>query len=329
MVGRSIRLVLGRTISAALRAACLLLLLVGCQPSEAKPLRIAVLPVLDVLPLYVAEAEGYFAEQGVAVEFVPVASAAERDQLLQAGQVDGVITDLVALALYNRDEPRVTAVRYAMTPTSEHAQFRILAAPKLGITTPDELHGAAIGVSKGTVIEYVTQRLLAAEGIAAEEVALVSVPKIADRMALLTAGELTAATLPEPLASLAMQQGAAPVIDDTLYPGVDSSSAVSCSVYAFRRATLAAQPAAVRGVMIAVQRASEAINADPRRWQDLLIEKDLLPQPLADAFPAPEYPGNEAPTPSQFQDVVRWLQTTGALTDAPTYAASVTTDFVE
>jgi NitT/TauT family transport system substrate-binding protein len=329
MVGRSIRLVLGRTISAALRAACLLLLLVGCQPSEAKPLRIAVLPILDALPLYVAEAEGYFAEQGVAVEFVPVASAAERDQLLQAGQVDGVITDLVALALYNRDEPRVAAVRYAMTPTSEHAQFRILAAPNLGITTPDELHGAAIGVSKGTVIEYVTQRLLAAEGISAEEVALVAVPKIPDRMALLTAGELTAATLPEPLASLAMQQGAVAVIDDTLYPGVDNNSAVSCSIYAFRQATLEAQPAAVRAVMAAVQRASAAINAEPSRWQDLLVEKDLLPQPLAGAFPVPHYPGDELPTPSQFQDVVRWLQTTGALTDAPTYEASVTTDFVK
>ena len=329
MVGRSIRLVLGRTISAALRAACLLLLLAGCQPPATQPLRIAVLPILDTLPLYVAEAEGYFAEQGVAVEFVPVASAAERDQLLQAGQVDGVITDLVALALYNRDAPRVAAVRYAMTPTSEHAQFRILAAPNLGVATPDELHGAAIGVSKGTVVEYVTQRLLAAEGIAAAEVALVAVPKIADRMALLTAGELTAATLPEPLASLAMQQGAVAVLDDTLYPGVDSSSSLSCSVYAFRQAALEAQPAAVRGVMAAVQRASEAINADPRRWQDLLIEKDLLPQPLAGAFPVPHYPGNEAPTPSQFQDVVRWLQTTGALTDAPTYEASVTTDFVE
>ena len=58
MVGRSIRLVLGRTISAALRAACLLLLLAGCQPPATQPLRIAVLPILDTLPLYVAEAEG-------------------------------------------------------------------------------------------------------------------------------------------------------------------------------------------------------------------------------------------------------------------------------
>ncbi len=94
----------------------------GCQAKGGGPLRIAVLPILDTLPMYVAEAEGYFAEQGVAVEFVVAASAAERDQLLQAGQVDGIITDLVALALYNRVETRVIAVRYAMVPTPDFAQ---------------------------------------------------------------------------------------------------------------------------------------------------------------------------------------------------------------
>ena len=49
-------------------------------------LKIAVLPIIDTLPMYVAEAEGLFAKHGVTVEFIPVASAPERDQLLAAGQ---------------------------------------------------------------------------------------------------------------------------------------------------------------------------------------------------------------------------------------------------
>ena len=108
----------------------ILLSLAGCvgETAEAGTLRIAVLPILDTLPMYVAEAEGYFAEQGVMVEFVIAASAAERDQLLQAGQVDGFITDLVALALCNQDEARVIATRYAMVPTPGFAQFRVMAS---------------------------------------------------------------------------------------------------------------------------------------------------------------------------------------------------------
>ncbi|MDF1513816.1 MAG: ABC transporter substrate-binding protein, partial [Anaerolineae bacterium] len=91
----------------------LILILAGCESNrETRTLRIAVLPILDTLPLYVAEAEGFFDRYGLTVEFIPAASAAERDQLLQAGQVDGVISDLVALAFYNRDQLTVTAIRY-------------------------------------------------------------------------------------------------------------------------------------------------------------------------------------------------------------------------
>ena len=39
----------------------------------------AVLPILDTLPMYVAQQEGLFEQNGVQVEFIPVASGAERD----------------------------------------------------------------------------------------------------------------------------------------------------------------------------------------------------------------------------------------------------------
>jgi NitT/TauT family transport system substrate-binding protein len=296
----------------------LTLTLTSCgQETEPASLRVAVLPILDTLPVYVAAEEGLFAAQGVAVEFVTAASAAERDQLLQAGKVDATITDLVALALYNRDATRVVAVRYAMTPTPQFAQFRVLASEQSGITTVDELTGVPIGISEGTVIEYVTERLLEAEGLSSDAIQTLGVPKIPDRMALLDSGELQAATLPEPLGSLAMQKGAVAVVDDTEHPDV------SCSVYAFRKDLVDAQPEAVRGFLAAVAQASTAINADKDRWSDLLAEKNLVPEPLLDAYELPDYPGNHIPTEAQFTDAAAWLQATDRLQEAPSYAASV------
>ncbi len=291
--------------------------LAGCRKPEAGALRIAVLPILDTLPLYVAEAEGYFAAQGIAVEFIPAASAAERDQLLQAGQIDGFITDLVALALYNRESPQVVAVRYAMVPTADFAQFRVLAANKSGITTVEGLRGVPIGVSEGTVIEYVTHRLLEAEGLPSDAITTLAVPKIPERMALLDAGELRAATLPEPLASLAMQQGAMVIADDTRHPEI------ACSLYAFRKEIIDQQPQTVRAFIAAIDKASASINADKSRWSDLLTEKGLVPAPLAGAYTLPNYPANAIPTEAQFADAVAWLQATGRLSTAPTYKDSV------
>ena len=293
------------------------ILLSGCRQPESRALRIAVLPILDTLPLYVAEAEGYFATQGVIVDLIPAASAAERDQLLQAGQIDGFITDLVALALYNRDVTQVVAVRYAMVPTVDFAQFRVLAAAQSGIITVEDLRGIPIGVSEGTVIEYVTYRLLEAEGLPTEAIATLAVPKIPDRMALLGAGEIAAATLPEPLASLAMQQGAVVIADDTRHPEV------SCSVYAFGKDVIDQQPQTVRAFLAAIDEASNAINTDKSRWSDLLTAKGLVPAPLAGTYTLPDYPADAVPTEGQFADAITWLQATGRLTTAPAYGDSV------
>ena len=293
------------------------LLLAGCRGGRAAeapaPLRFAVLPILDTLPIYVAEAEGYFEAEGVAVTLVPASSAGERDQLLQAGQVDGVITDLVALSLYNREVTRVIAVRYAMTPTAEFAQFRLLAAPGSGISEPADLRGVPIGVSECTVIEYVTTKLLLAEGLGADEIVTLGVPRIPERMALLSAGELQAATLPEPLASLAIQQGATLIIDDRVHPEV------SGSFYAFTSGTVRTREADVDRFLRAIDRAGTAINADKTRWDSLLTEQALVPEPLTGSYLLPDYPTGGLPTEAQFADVVEWLQAAVRLGKGPAY----------
>lgn len=301
----------------------LLLVPAGCGGrTESDTLRIGVLPILDTLPMYVAEQEGAFERHGVRVQFIPAASAAERDQLVQTGNVDGIITDLVAMALYNRDAPRMIAVRYAMTPTPDFAQFRVMASRQSRISKAEELAGVHIGISEGTVIEYVTDRMLAAEGLLPHQIETLAVPKIPDRMALLRSGELVAATLPEPLASLVLQEGARVVVDDR------GHLSASCSVYAFRQETVEDQPEAVRGFLTAVSEASQAINEDKTRWSDLLAEKNLVPQPLIGSYELPDYPGDRPPTEAQFTDAVAWLQETGRLSESPSYADAVDATFL-
>ena len=220
-------------------------------------------------------------------------------------------------------QQQVVAVRYAMVPTADFAQFRILAAGQSGITSVDELRGVPIGISEGTVIEYVTHKLLEAEGLPKADIATLAVPKIPDRMALLGAGEIEAATLPEPLASLAMQQGAVVVVDDTRYPEV------SCSVFAFRKDVVDAQPKTVRGFLAAVEEASAAINADKGRWSDLLSENGLVPPPLMGTYELPDYPAAAVPTAAQFDDVVAWLQETGRIETSPVYNEVVDATFLK
>lgn len=299
--------------------------LTGCAPKPTAPVtvRVGVLPILDTLPLYVAEAQGYFTQEALNVELIPVASAAERDQLLQAGQLDATISDLVALTLANQDVIRLVAVRTAMVATANYPQFRLLVPGTSTWQTPQDLRDVAIGVSQGTVIEYVTTRLLQHAGLSDADIVTTAVPKISDRMTLLQSGELDAATLPEPLASLAVQQGARVLLDDT------SAPQYSTSVYVFDAAFLKAHPEAVRAFLRAIQKATQDINTDKTRWSDLLSAKKLVPTPVLGSYELPDYPDAGVPTVNQLQDVADWLTRKGLLKHPPVYTNIVKSDWLK
>jgi len=280
-------------------------------------LKIAVLPIIDTLPMYVAQQEGLFAKYGVNVEFVPVASAPERDQLLAAGQADGAVNETLADMLFNKDTIQMQAVRYALRHTAGHGHFFILASAKSGITTPDGLKGVEIGVSQGTIIEYVTERLLQSAGLTADQIKTIAVPKIPDRMALLASGELKAGVLPDPLASLAVGQGAVIVADDSTHPEF------GFSVISFRKAVIDANPEAIKGFLAAIEEATALLNADAAKYANLLSDQKLVPPPLIGKFQVPPFPIAGVPTEAEWNDALAWAKGKGMLTVDVSYADSV------
>jgi len=293
-------------------------------PTSAGPtsIKIATLPILDNLPMYVAQQEGLFVANNVNVEFIPVGSAAERDQVIVAEQADGMINETISTLLYNKDKPQVQIVRFARTATPEASQYSILASGQSEIKSPDDLKGVEIGVSEGTIIQYITHRLLQAEGLTLDEIKTIAVPKIADRMALLGSGELKAATLPDPLSSLAIQQGATIVIDDTSHPEYGYST------YAFVIPFIEKNPEAVRGFLKAIEEASEMINADPTRWENLLTEQQLVPTSLIGSYKIPPFPTASVPSESQWQDALAWAKDNGLVEAEVAYTDSVNASFL-
>lgn len=300
--------------------------LTGCapqaQPSQPVTLKIAVLPILDALPMFVAQEQGHFAEENLNVEFIPVTSAAERDQLMAVGQADGMINDLVSTLLYNQDQIQIQIVSFARVATPEFPQYRILAAGNSGITRIEDLKGVEIGISEGSVIEYTTYRLLEAEGFGPEDIKTIPVPRIDLRMSLLQSGELKAANLPDPLASLAIQSGARLILDDTRHPEYGNS------VISFRKSVIDAYPDAIRGFLVALEKAANEVNADPKKWEDLLSKQKLVPQPLIGSYQIPSFPTGSLPSEAQWADVQAWAMEKGLINAEVSYNDSVTDDYL-
>jgi NitT/TauT family transport system substrate-binding protein len=296
----------------------LVFLFSACTPAaEPANLKIAVLPIIDTLPMYVAQQEGLFAKHGVNVEFVPVASAPERDQILAAKQADGTVNETLAVMAFNKESIQMQVVRYALRPTEGHGHFFVIASGQSGIRSVDGLKGVEIGVSQGTVIEYVTERLLEKAEFTADEIKTVAVPKIPDRMALLASGELKAGVLPDPLAALVVGQGGVIVTDDSKYPEY------GFSVISFRKEVIDANPKAVKGFLAAIEEATALINADSAKYKNVLSEQKLVPAPLLENYEAPVFPAAGVPSEAEWNDAMNWLEQKGMLTVDVSYTDSV------
>lgn len=302
----------------------LAILVAGCSaaPQEPQTLRVAVLPILDALPMHVALEKGYFAEQNLEVELVPVNSGPERDQLMQSGQIDGMINEIVSVLFYNQQETQVVVVRFARTATADSPVFSILAAADSGIESVEDLAGVEIGISEATVIDYMTDRVLQHAGLSPDQINTIAIPRIPDRLALLQSGELAAATLPDPVTGMAVLAGAKVIIDDSTLPEVGTS------VISFSLDAVENKPEAVSGFLAALEKAVNDLNSDPEQFDAMLADKGLVPPPLLPTFQLPPYVTASVPTEALWQDAIDWALGKGMISTSPSYADSVDASFL-
>jgi NitT/TauT family transport system substrate-binding protein len=285
-------------------------------------LKVALLPILDTFPYHVARQKGYFSALGLDAVAVPAGSGLERDQLMQAGAVDGMLNEMTSTASFNRERPQVVIVAAARKATAEYPLFRVLAAPGSGLRRPSDLVGVPIGVSRNTIIEYVTDRLLQASGIELSAITKKSVPVIPERYQLLLQGRLKAATLPDPLAKSALTAGAIDILDDTRFP------VFSISVLTFSKTTLKNKPRAVKAFLAAWDRAAADINAAPENYRQLLLKSIRVPENIQRTYSIPPFARGEVPSRNQWDDMMAWMVAKALLPTPLPYASSISTAYL-
>lgn len=292
-------------------------------PTSQGTLRIGVLPITDVVPFYIADAQGYFKQQGLSVELVPVSSAAERDQLMATQQIDGELNDLVSTVLFNAQSPKIKIVRKARQAFPNSAEYWILTSQDSPIKSAQDLKGKEIAISQNSVIEYVTQRLLEAEGLSAADIKTTNVPAIPTRLQLLQQNQVAAATLPDPLASLAILQGARIVVDDTKHPDY------SISVISFRVDIVAQRADDIKKFLAAYDQSINDIRTKPDQFRNILIDKSRVPDALKDKYQFPPFPDPSIPTQAQWDDVVKWAMDKNLISAPVSFDSSVDSGFVK
>ncbi|HEY8985809.1 MAG TPA: ABC transporter substrate-binding protein [Streptomyces sp.] len=279
------------------------------------------------LPWLVADELGYFAEEGVAVEFVknraeqvltePVADHELVDSIrnhvpFEEGQVDlyrACEWGQIRRAHDSRRGAKIIGKR------SSVAVMALMAAPGSKYTYPQTLANAPVAVSFHNGNHYAAIQML--EGfLEADEIKTVGYHTL-DGYRAVQSGEAAAVALSEPWITLAEKQGFQKVIE-THYAGLELAAPD------FDRAAYAA-------CNRAVVRAVSALNEDKRRYLHYLV--DSLPEVFAgeitpDDFHLPRlrYVAPEPYTRLEFEKAHAWMRRWGLIEPGSRYEDLVIED---
>ncbi|WP_314664612.1 MetQ/NlpA family ABC transporter substrate-binding protein [uncultured Selenomonas sp.] len=280
----------------------LFLLAAGCgtgtQPKDTKlsKLTIGLMPDTDSIPFIIAAERGYFAEEGVEVELVPFKSAMERDAALQSGNLDGAISDLLAVIFARSGGFALHATSYT------DGNYNLVASGNTGISTATDLHGKEIAISRNTIIEYVTDEILAVNGLNEREVSKVVIPQIPVRLEMLQSGNLAAAVLPEPMASVAVSSG-------SRYVTGSGELGINPGVIVFADSAINEKADSIRAMYRAYNKSVEYLNHAPRaEYIDLVMEKSGFPAPARDALELKPYRPAGLPAEKDVEEAVHWVK---------------------
>lgn len=290
-----------------------LALAAGCGNSNDKtqkdlqPITIGLMPDTDSLPFIIAKEKGYFAEEGIEVNIQQYKSAMDRDSALQSGNLDGAVSDMLAVAFAKAGGFDVKVTSFT------DGSYKLIASKDAGINNVKALAGKDVAVSRNTIIEYVTDQILAKEGMDSESINKVIIPQIPTRLEMLQNGKLAAATLPEPMASIAVSNGC------TYVTGSDELG-INPGVIMFTAKTVDNKTAEIAAMYRAYNKAVDYLNNTSRdEYIDLVVEKSGFPPAAKEALKLPEYHKAALPKESDVTDCIKWLNNKGLVKEHFSY----------
>ena len=310
MTKRSISMVLAGVLALGVLAGC------GSKPKDTytkdqapkaeapklAKLRIGQMPTIDGLPFWVAQQNGYFKNAGLDVELITFNSPNERDAAIVSGDLDGALTDPISTATLVASGTKVKITSLGLGATQAEGPMAIVASPKSNIKSVEDLKGVEIAISNGSVINYVTDKLLQENGFKPEEIKTTNVPQIPLRLQLLADGQLKAATLPDPFASLAAKEGARVILSDA-----KAKQNYSLSVIIFNEKAIAEKAASLKTFFAAYNMAVADLQAQPDKYMDVMITNAKLDPKVKDAYKIVPPSFAQAPKKEDLESVVQWL----------------------
>lgn len=164
--------------------------------ADSAALKIAVLPTMDCLPLFIAVDDSSFKHAGLDVRLRQRNAQMDCDTLMKGGHVEGFVSDLIRT---ERMQRQGTPLKYI---AATNANWQLIGNRKARLKNVSQLSGKMIAVTRYSATSYLAD-LAVKEAKAKEDVFRIQINDVNVRLRMLLNNEMDAMLLPEPQATTA------------------------------------------------------------------------------------------------------------------------------
>jgi len=177
--------------------------------SDLKPVRIIAFPGAPNLPTFAAIEEGYFADEGLAVELALTASSVAQAERTAAGEFDIVFTAFDNVVAYGEGQGAAADgvdPDYVVLTGATQLELAIVTAPE--VKTYADLKGRSIALDALTTgFAFVLFDMMQKSGLSRDDVTFAAVGATPQRWQSVKAGDHAATLTIEPFTSIARRSG--------------------------------------------------------------------------------------------------------------------------
>ena len=164
---------------------------------DSAALKIAVMPTLDCLPLYVAREYKWFCDGKTDIRLKYFTSQIDCDTAILNGRVEGAVSDLVRVARMNKSgakvKPQIATAAYWQLFTNRNSRIRQL----------NQLDDKMVAITRYSVTDMLADHVVDSAKLKSERVFKVQINDVNVRLQMMLNNEMDAMFVTEPQATLA------------------------------------------------------------------------------------------------------------------------------
>ena len=263
-------------------------------PDDSAQLRLAVMPTLDCLPIYVAEEWGFFDREGIDVSLFPYQAQMDCDTAIERGRVNAMVTDLVRTEVLRKRGFDLHEV------TSTELSWQLLTGKQTRIKQLKQLDDKMMAMTRFSATHLLSDMLVDSVKLQPERVFRIQVNDLRVRQSMLEANIMDALLMPEPWATAARNHQATLLFDThekDMRLGVivfNNRAATTKQLNAFRKA---------------YNTACDTINDEGlKSFKALICKRCGISEQTFDSLPDMKFAHAELPRPSDKAHVEKWLE---------------------